>query len=143
MIKRLLSLTAMVGVLLGGMAAPAMADASTANADDIGDRASWDCSGGGEYDADGRWNIVAYCERSDRQFVLARFYPHDELLYVYDSFDNDRATVARLWVSGYGEAEFKTGPHNRSYPENLAMSLRVCTSSSSNAVCSRAYSGKT
>ncbi|MFC7307977.1 hypothetical protein ACFQVC_27580 [Streptomyces monticola] len=102
--------------------------------------ASWKCTGGWDKATPAaRWRYHASCTRSGEGFS-AYFQPYDEILWVYDNFPNNRKTVAHLSVQGNGNASFRTGKHDESYAENLNVSIRVCSSSSSAAKCSDTYS---
>ena len=81
---------------------------------------------------------------ADFEDVEAHFAAKDEYLSVDDDFDNDRNTVARLWVGGSGPAVFYsqggdwTG-FDLSYDEGQTVKLQVCTSASPNAVCTHVH----
>lgn len=71
--------------------------------------------------------------------VAAQFRAHDEKLTVFDSYDNDRSTVARLWVDGTGpEVFYSRGAYKKfdlSYDEGKTVHLQVCTSDNLLATC--------
>ncbi|UYM06676.1 hypothetical protein [Solicola gregarius] len=71
--------------------------------------------------------------------VAAQFLAEGERLIVYDDYDNDRSTVARLWVDGPGpEVFYSRGSRKEfdlSYDEGDTVHLQVCTSDSLLTIC--------
>lgn len=84
-------------------------------------------------------SIMEEAIKSTGGSVSAKFRAHGEHLLIWDNFNNDRATIAKLWVGGsgpavfYSEGDFKA--HNLSYDEGQKVYLQVCTSDHPNAVC--------
>lgn len=97
--------------------------------------AGWKCSTDG-----GSTSTWAYCSKG-HSWVEGYFYASGEHFHVYDHFGNGHSTIAYLKVAGSGTATFSSGgkkhkDFNESFSENKKVQVKVCTSSSSKAVCS-------
>ncbi len=92
--------------------------------------------------------------RKNREMARAEFWAYGERLEITDNHDNGRQAIAKLWVGGSGPAIFyanegdKDAPERRidlSFAEGQSVQMQVCTSDSSNAVCTdkETYTGVT
>jgi hypothetical protein len=81
---------------------------------------------------------MAFCDKSSThtEDVRVNYEEDGDKIHVYDRFDNDRKTLAKVWVRGSGTARFYTGTHNEDYTEGKDIKVMVCTSNSPNAKCS-------
>ncbi|SDD75797.1 hypothetical protein [Glycomyces harbinensis] len=114
--------------------------------------ASWTCYAGGQSnngDADSR-DIWGSCEEAGSGSVGAIFQALGEHFTVCDRFPNGHATFAQLTVEGNGTATFYTNggggdcdDFDLSFDEGLSVSLKVCTSDTAGATCTRATGGIT
>ncbi|SDD54405.1 hypothetical protein [Glycomyces harbinensis] len=117
--------------------------------------AAWLCHSGfrdDNGDANSR-DIDAVCYTAgstDDNEVYADFRALGEHFIVCDHFPNGHATFAQLTVEGNGTATFYTAgggdpcdDFNLSYSEGLSVSLKVCTSDTAGATCTRATGGIT
>lgn len=132
---RILLVTAFAAAALVGLNGTATADSS---AESSWSRFYWAWQDDG--DKGGR-TISEEVRHTSGSRVGARFDAKGEVLRVWDLFDNDRATMVKLWVGGSGPAIFYSHgwdetKYNLSYAEGQAVYLQVCTSSHPNAVCS-------
>ncbi|MGP3934271.1 hypothetical protein [Nonomuraea sp. KM88] len=132
-----LAAVAMIGPLLS-TASPAAAQSVSA----------WNCtslSGSGESTDDkGGRDVWAECHKGS-EWVRAYFRAYDERLELEDHHGSDpNSVVAYLTVAGSGTARFEgAGDRDLSYDEGKAVSVKVCTSSSSTKVCHTEHGGKT
>lgn len=127
----------MAGPLLS-TAAPAAAQSASA----------WNCtrlSGSSDSIEDkGGRDVWAECHNGSG-WVRAYFRAYKETLELEDHHGGDpNSVVAYLTVSGVGTARFEAaGLRDQSYDEGKAVSVKVCTSSSSTRVCHTESGGRT
>ena len=118
---------------------------------DVDAAASWDCYGDSVPSSldDGGRNMYSTCVSSNDDRVTAYFYAYDEILSVCDWFPNGHNTIAKLTVGGETYTYKSEGTNScdaqfdLSFAEGQSVKLRVCTSSSSNAVCHTQTGGRT
>jgi hypothetical protein len=108
--------------------------------------ASWECTGKtyADHEHDGEQTFIVQCGKvASQTFVAVHFDSYGEVIRIYDYFDNDRKTFAKVYVERSGTATwYGDGQErviNESFSEGKSVGLEVCTSDSPNAVCSRMY----